>query len=104
MKSALLAGVALALCGCATRVPVIGPAPKCPVDEKLIATCAAPSEIAVGITFQDMITTLGRDREGLRECTIRQQVLVETITACNAELDRYNQYVRETNERLQKMR
>jgi len=85
MKKIIATCFALAaLGGCATEVPEAKQVSACDVPPALLATCGAPGDIKVGITFGELLEVSRRDREALRECTQRHEALSHAIAACNA--------------------
>ena len=73
-----------ALGGCATAAPEVKEALTCDVPPAMLAPCAAPADIRVGVTFGEMMEISRRDREALRECALRQDALSRAIAACKA--------------------
>ncbi len=98
MRSILALLAAVILSGCYRSVPVINEAIPCKPRQELLRTCDLPVKIDEGITYADLLQLLQKDREHLSDCSRRYEDLVKSINACNEEIDKYNQKIREIND------
>jgi hypothetical protein len=101
MMRILICLLALAISGCGLmtkRVPVVTEAPKCVVPAGLLAGCSKPAAIAQGLTFDDLVDVLKRDRNSLEACTVRFEDLANAVAGCNSLLDTHNAAVRAIND------
>jgi len=92
---ALLAAVILS--GCCRSVPVIKEAIPCKPPQELSGSCDLPVKIEEGITYDELLRLVQKDREHLNTCGRRYEDLVKLINACNEEIDKHNQRIQEIN-------
>ena len=89
---------ALQLAGCAATVRLIPEPLACTVpDDVLAQRCAAPSSLADGANYGDLIKAGIDDRAALRSCARHDQLLAETLRECKLATERYKATIQQIN-------
>src|SRR4051812_19940773 len=97
MKRIVICLISAALGGCCTPIPVVPQALTCVPTTDTLAPCGAAGDIKQGITFGELITVSGQDRDTLKNCAARQEDLVKAVATCNKMIEEHNAKVREIN-------
>ena len=92
------AAVVLQLSGCGATVKLIPEPLACSVaDSVLDQPCAAPSTLADGASYADLLKAGIDDRAALRACESRRAELALALRTCNQAVEKYLGEVREIN-------
>lgn len=101
LASALLAlGLVtlLQLTGCGATVKLIPEPLACNVtDAVLDQRCAAPSTLAAGASYGDLLKAGIDDRAALRSCARHDQLLADTLRECKLATERYKTTIQQIN-------
>jgi hypothetical protein len=90
----------LLLTGCSSTVVKLEEAIPCPISVSGLAeTCTPPVAVADGATYADILVTTQTDRKSLRTCAAHDDLLRQTIDACNAAIAKHNEAVKEINQK-----
>jgi hypothetical protein len=93
-----LIGLIMLATGCASTVVKLEEAIPCPISAPALAeTCAPPLVVGDGATYSDILATAQTDRKNLRTCAAHDDLLRQTIAACNAAIAKHNEAVKEIN-------
>lgn len=101
MRCTLLAPLAL-LAACGTTVKMLPESLDCPVlEQRLATTCAAPTMLPDGASFEQLIRASMQDRQALLVCEKRRADLAQTVRLCNKAVAEHLQKLRELNQASQ---
>jgi hypothetical protein len=86
------------LTGCGSTVVRLEEAIPCPLSaDKLAERCVDPQPVSDAATFGAIVSMAQADRHSLRSCARHDELLRETIAACNAAIDKHNEAIRAIN-------
>ncbi len=92
------AAVVLQLSGCGATVKLIPEPLACSVaDSVLDQPCAAPSTLADGASYADLLKAGIDDRAALRSCARHDRLLADTLRECKLATERYKATIQQIN-------
>jgi hypothetical protein len=105
LRLALGLPLAVVLTACGTTVKMLPESLDCPVlEQRLATTCAAPTMLPDGASFEQLIRASMQDRQALLVCEKRRADLAQTVRLCNQAVADHLQQIKAINQAAQAAR